>query len=238
MLTNFVKSRVKLLLIAFAFTTIYSSQLQVVAQDPAESNGHYMGREIATTMHYTGAPWLVRESRQREEDCRQLLKALDVKPGQVVCDMGCGNGFYTLKLANLCGKEGKVYAVDIQQGMLDRLRQNMAERKLANYEAVLGAADDPRLPAGRIDLALLVDVYHEFSQPQKMLRKIRASLAPDGRMVLLEYRKEDPQVPILPAHKMSVAEVKAEIEPEGFRLEKTLENLPRQHILIFRKNTM
>jgi hypothetical protein len=112
----------------------------------------------------------------------------------------------------------------------------MAERKLANYEAVLGAEDDPRLPAGRIDLALLVDVYHEFSQPQKMLRKIRASLTPDGRMVLLEYRKEDPQVPILPAHKMSVAEVKAEIEPEGFRLEKTLETLPRQHILIFRKN--
>jgi SAM-dependent methyltransferase len=109
---------------------------------------------------------------------------------------------------------------------------------LANYEAVLGAADDPRLPAGRIDLALLVDVYHEFSQPQKMLRKIRASLTAGGRMVLLEYRKEDPQVPILPAHKMSVAEVKAEIEPEGFRLEKTLESLPRQHILIFRKNTM
>jgi SAM-dependent methyltransferase len=122
--------------------------------------------------------------------------------------------------------------------MLDQLRHNMAERKLANYEAVLGAEDDPRLPAGRIDLALLVDVYHEFSQPQNMLRKIRASLAPGGCMVLLEYRKEDPQVPILPAHKMSVTEVKAEIEPEGFKLEKTLENLPRQHILIFRKNTM
>ena len=119
-----------------------------------------------------------------------------------------------------------------------QLRQNMAARKLTNYEAVLGAEDDPRLPAAGIDLALLVDVYHEFSQPRKMLQKIRASLKPDGRMVLLEYRKEDPNVPIRPEHKMSVAEVKAEIEPEGFRLEKTLETLPRQHILIFRRNVM
>jgi SAM-dependent methyltransferase len=114
----------------------------------------------------------------------------------------------------------------------------MAEHKLANYQAVLGAADDPHLPATQIDLALLVDVYHEFSQPQRMLHQIRAALKPDGRMVLLEYRKEDPKVPIRPEHKMSVAEVKAEIEPEGFRLEKTLESLPRQHILIFRKNAM
>jgi ubiquinone/menaquinone biosynthesis C-methylase UbiE len=200
------------------------------------------GRQTAPVMGMGGAPWLVRPEREAEEApdaaLDEISAAIGTLKGAVVADIGAGVGYFTWRLAARVGPEGKVYAVDIQQAMLDKLRQNMAERKLANYEAVLGAADDPRLPAGRIDLALLVDVYHEFSQPQAMLRKIRASLTPGGRVVLLEYRKEDPQVPILPAHKMSVAEVKAEIEPEGFRLEKTLENLPRQHILIFRKNTM
>jgi len=199
------------------------------------------GRQTAPVMGMGGAPWLVRPEREAEEAPDAALDAINaaigISKGATVADIGAGVGYFTWRVAARIGPQGKVYAVDIQQGMLDRLRQNMAERKLANYEAVLGAEDDPRLPAGRIDLALLVDVYHEFSQPQKMLRKIRASLTPEGHMVLLEYRKEDPQVPILPAHKMTVAEVKAEIEPEGFRLEKTLENLPRQHILIF-KNTM
>jgi len=196
------------------------------------------GRETAPVMGMGGAPWLVRPEREAEEAPDAALDAIGIAKGATVADIGAGVGYFTWRLAARIGPQGKVYAVDIQQGMLDQLRRNMADRQLSNYEAVLGAIDDPRLPPGRIDLALLVDVYHEFSQPQKMLRKIRAALAPDGRMVLLEYRKEDPQVPILPAHKMSVAEVKAEIEPEGFRLEKTLESLPRQHILIFRKNTM
>ncbi|HLY15695.1 MAG TPA: class I SAM-dependent methyltransferase [Bryobacteraceae bacterium] len=196
------------------------------------------GREPAQVMGMGGAPWLVRPEREAEEAPDAALDAIGIAKGAVVADIGAGVGYFTWRLAERVGPSGKVYAVDIQPGMLDRLRRNMAERKLANYEAVLGAVDDPKLPAGRIDLALLVDVYHEFSQPQKMLRQIRAALNPDGRMVLLEYRKEDPQVPIKPEHKMSVAEVKAEIEPEGFRLEKTLENLPRQHILIFRKNVM
>ena len=200
------------------------------------------GRQIAPVMGIGGAPWLVRPERQAEEAPDAALSAIGAVMGTLngatVADIGAGVGYFTWRLAARVGPAGKVYAVDIQPAMLDQLRHNMAARRLANYEAVLGAADDPHLPAGRIDLALLVDVYHEFSQPQKMLRKIRAALSPAGRMVLLEYRKEDPQVPILPAHKMSVAEATAEIEPEGFRLEKTLENLPRQHILIFRKNTM
>jgi ubiquinone/menaquinone biosynthesis C-methylase UbiE len=196
------------------------------------------GRQTAPVMGMGGAPWLVRPEREAEEAPGAALDAIGIAKGANVADIGAGVGFFTWRLAARIGPEGKVYAVDIQQGMLDQLRKNMAERKLANYEAVLGTEDDPHLPAGRVDLALLVDVYHEFSQPQAMLRKIRAALKPDGRLVLLEYRKEDPKVPILPAHKMSVAEVKAEIEPEGFKLEKTLENLPRQHILIFRKNTM
>ena len=196
------------------------------------------GRQTAPVMGMGGAGWLVRPEREAEEAPDAALEAIGIDKSAVVADIGAGVGYFTWRLAARVGPEGKVYAVDIQPAMLGRLRQNMAERKLSNYEAVLGAEDDPRLPAGRIDLALLVDVYHEFSQPQAMLRKIRASLTPGGRMVLLEYRKEDPQVPILPAHKMSVAEVKAEIEPEGFKLEKSLESLPRQHILIFRKNTM
>jgi len=200
------------------------------------------GRQIAPVMGIGGAPWLARPERQAEEAPDAALSAIGAVMGTLngatVADIGAGVGYFTWRLAARVGPAGKVYAVDIQPAMLDQLRHNMAARRLANYEAVLGAADDPHLPAGRIDLALLVDVYHEFSQPQKMLRKIRAALSPGGRMVLLEYRKEDPQVPILPAHKMSVAEVTAEIEPEGFRLEGTLENLPRQHILIFRKNPM
>ena len=196
------------------------------------------GRQTAPVMGMGGAPWLVRPERAAEEAPDEALDAIGIAKGATVADIGAGVGYFTWRLAERVGTSGKVFAVDIQQPMLDQLRRNMAARKLANYEAVLGAEDDPRLPPGRIDLALLVDVYHEFSQPQKMLRRIRAALGPEGRMVLLEYRKEDPQLPILPAHKMSVAEVKAEIEPEGFRLEKTLENLPQQHILIFRKNTM
>ena len=200
------------------------------------------GRQIAPTMGMGGAPWLVRPEREAEESPDAALDAIHaaigIAKGETVADIGAGVGYFTWRLASRIGPGGKVYAVDIQQGMLDQLRRNMAARKLSNYEAVLGAVDDPRLPSGRMDLALLVDVYHEFSRPVEMLRKIRAALKADGRMVLLEYRKEDPRVPILPAHKMSAAEVKAEIEPEGFRLEKALENLPRQHILIFRKNTM
>ena len=236
MLTNFVKSRVMPLLIAFAFTTIYSSQLQVVAQDPAESNGHYMGREIATTMHYTGAPWLVRESRQREEDCRQLLKALDVKPGQVVCDMGCGNGFYTLKLANLCGKEGKVYAVDIQQEMLDLLKKRAKSSKFENIVPVLGGEDDPKLPEKSIDLMLMADVYHEFSKPAEMLKAIRKSLKPDGRIALAEFRAEDDNVPIKPLHKMSKAQILKEFPANGFKLSSQYDKLPWQHLMFFSKD--
>jgi SAM-dependent methyltransferase len=120
--------------------------------------------------------------------------------------------------------------------MLDLLRKNVEQRKLSNVETVLGAVDDPKLPPRAIDLVLLVDVYHEFSEPQKMLRHIRESLKPDGRLVLLEYRGEDPSVPIRPEHKMTVAQVKAELEPEGYRMDKVLESLPRQHILFFVKN--
>jgi ubiquinone/menaquinone biosynthesis C-methylase UbiE len=196
---------------------------------PAQT--HHFGREIAQTMHFTGAPWLVRESRQREEDCRTMLKALEVKPGQTVCDMGCGNGFYTLQLARLVGPRGLVYAVDIQPEMLQMLAHNAAEAGLTNIRPVLGTPIDPRLPVAAIDMMLCVDVYHEFSHPEAMLAKIRESLAPNGQMVLVEFRGEDAEVPIKPLHKMTKQQVRTELEPAGFEMVREFDRLPWQHLL-------
>ena len=194
---------------------------------------HFMGREIAQTMHFTGAPWLVRESRQREEDCRLLIEALAIQPGQTVCDMGCGNGFYTLELARRVGPRGRVYAVDVQPEMLRMLLGRLAEQGIHNVKPVLGTAIDPRLPKGEVDLVLCIDVYHEFSHPGAMLARIRESLAPGGRLVLAEFRGEDPAVPIKPDHKMTKAQVRAELEPAGFILAREFDRLPWQHLLFF-----
>lgn len=194
------------------------------------------GRHIAPVMGMGGADWLVRPEREAEETPDAALDAVGIARGATVADIGAGAGYFTWRLAERVGPAGKVYANDIQPGMLTLLRKNMEARHLTNVETVLGAEDDPKLPKASMDLILLVDVYHEFTEPEKMLLKMRESLKADGRLILLEYRKEDPNVPISPEHKMSVAEVRAEVEPEGFRFEKTLETLPRQHILIFRKS--
>ncbi len=193
----------------------------------------HRGREIAQTMHYTGAPWLVRESRQREEDCRMMLEALGVQPGQKVSDMGAGNGFYTLELARMVGPEGLVYAVDIQPQMLRMLSRRAAEEGLHNIRLILGSPIDPRLPAGEIDLVLCVDVYHEFSHPEAMLARIRESLAADGRLALVEFRGEDAAVPIKPLHKMTKAQVRGELEPAGFGVVREFDRLPWQHLMFF-----
>src|SRR5579863_9415179 len=193
------------------------------------------GRPYAGVMSANGAGWLTRPERETEEEPDKALAAMGIARGSTVADIGAGSGYMSWRMAALVGPTGKVYANDIQQKMLDLLKKNVEQRKLTNVETVLGAVDDPKLPAGQIDMALLVDVYHEFSEPQKMLRHIRDSLKPDGRLVLLEYRGEDPSVPIRPEHKMTVAQVKAEFGPEGFRLDRAIEVLPRQHILIFKK---
>ena len=140
----------------------------------------YKGREIAQTMHYLGAPWLTRELRDREEDCKTLLAALKLKPGDTVCDLGCGNGFYSVKIAKLVGERGRVIGVDIQREMLGFLKDQAAEEKIGNIEPVLGTVVDPKLPPGSVDLVLLVDVYHEFDHPEQMLAAIRKSLKPTG----------------------------------------------------------
>jgi len=194
------------------------------------------GRRYAQTMSYLGADWLDRSERVQEEEPDQALDALKLAVGSTVADVGAGSGYMTVKMARRVGPTGRVYANDIQPQMLSMLRQRLDREKLANVDLVLGTFDDPRLPASTIDLILMVDVYHEFSQPQAMLRRMKESLKPGGRLVLLEYRKEDPSIPIRPDHKMSVAEAKMEVEAEGFTLSNVDERLPRQHILVFTKN--
>jgi ubiquinone/menaquinone biosynthesis C-methylase UbiE len=193
----------------------------------------YMGRRIARTMHYSGAPWLIRNSREREERCSQMLANLGVEPGMTVCDMGCGNGFYSLKLAKLVGPTGKVLAVDIQPEMLSLLKRRAEDQDLDNLQPILGSLADPHLPDGQVDLILCVDVYHEFSHPQLMLKAMRQALAPDGLLVLVEYRAEDRTVPIKPLHKMSKAQILKELVPNGFRLARQFEGLPWQHMMFF-----
>jgi ubiquinone/menaquinone biosynthesis C-methylase UbiE len=186
-------------------------------------------------MGMSGADWLVRPEREAEEQPEKALDALNLKPGMVVADIGAGVGYMSLRMARRVGPSGKVYANDLQPPMLDLLRKNAAKAGIGNVVTVVGDVSDPKLPANTMDLVLLVDVYHEFSQPQQMLRKIRETLKPDGRLVLLEYRAEDPNVPIIAEHKMTVAQVKSELEAEGFVLQPVIETLPRQHILILTK---
>lgn len=203
---------------------------------PAQQERHPVtGRVYAGVMGVGGAPWLDRNEREREENPQLAVKLLEIPTGAAVADVGAGSGYYTELLSNRVGPSGKVHASDLQPGMLRLIRERIEKKGLTNVEVVQASEDNPGLPKDRLDLILLVDVYHEFSKPQEMLRAMRAALKPGGRLVLLEFRKEDASVPIREEHKMSVAGVRAEVEPEGFRFERVLPDLPWQHILIFRK---
>jgi ubiquinone/menaquinone biosynthesis C-methylase UbiE len=193
------------------------------------------GRRIPRVMGLPGADWLEREERIKEERPEIALAQLGLHPGMMVGDVGAGTGFYALRIAKLILPGGIVYANDIQEGMLERLRANASAGKVKNVRTILGTDTDARLPAGELNLVLLVDTYHEFSHPRRMLASIRRSLKPDGELVLLEYRKEDPNVPIVPEHKMSVREVRAEVTPEGYQFERVVDTMPWQHIIFFRK---
>ena len=190
-------------------------------------------RQIAPVMSWVYADWLTRPERQREEQPDRLVDSLDIPPGATVVDLGAGVGYFTWRLASKVGRAGKVIAVEIQQEMLDLLAVNLGERDIENVEAVLATPQDPRLPTAAVDLVLMVDVYHELAHPALTLAHIRRSLKPTGRLVIVEYRKGQPGVAIHPLHKMSVAEVRAEIEPAGFDLAEVLEFLPSQHVIIF-----
>lgn len=193
------------------------------------------GRVIAQVMGYEGAAWLERPEREREEAPSKAIAALDIRPGQVVADVGAGSGYYTVRLAERVGTSGTVFATDIQPEMVTLLQQRVARERLTQVEVVQATEADPRLPQNQLDLILMVDVYHELARPQEMLRQLRTALKPDGRLVLIEFRKESTWVPIREEHKMSVREARMELEAEGYRFERVVDVLPWQHILVFRR---
>jgi len=193
------------------------------------------GRRIASVMGAGGAAWLDRPEREREEEPTKALAALKISAGQTVADIGAGSGYYTVRLADLVGPTGRVFATDIQPEMLAILRKRLAGRKggASNIELVQGTPTESKLPDGVLDLALMVDVYHELAQPQVFLRSLKRALKSGGRLVLIEFRQESEWVPIREEHKMSVREARMELEAEGFTLERVIDVLPWQHILVF-----
>lgn len=209
--------------------------LHLPAQEAPPPLTEYQGRVIARTMHWKGAEWLMRRVREAEEGPSQMREQLHVKPGMVVCDMGCGNGYHTLPLAEMVGEKGKVYAVDVQPEMIEMLKQNIESKGLKNIVPINSLYHDPKLPPNTCDMILLVDVYHEFSHPVQMLAGMRAALKPDGQLVLVEFRAEDDSVPIKPEHKMSKAQINKEMNANGFKLVREYDGLPWQHLMFFGK---
>ncbi len=206
-------------------------------QPVEERRQQYMGRVLAEPMSHLGAAWLVRPERELEENATRAFKQLELKPGMRLCDLGCGNGYWTLPMARAVGADGIVFAVDIQVEMLQQLRARLARARLNNVTPVLGDVDSPKLPDNAaLDLVLMVDVYHEFSHPESMLWAIRNALQPEGVIALLEYREEDPDVPIKPLHKMSKRQIMREYEANGFKLVREYNDLPWQHLMFFARD--
>ena len=203
--------------------------------DPNGTGKFYMGREIAQVMGPGGIEWLDRPEREEEEHPAKVLDSLDLHPGDVVADLGAGSGYFTFRIAPKLGKSGKVLAVEIQEAMLNTLRVRAAEMKTANVEVVRGSETDPHLPVSGVNLVLLVDVYHELTYPFEVMTKVRESLKTGGRVVFVEYRREDPAVRIKEVHKMSVEQLEREMNAVGLVHVRTVETLPLQHIVIFEK---
>ena len=201
------------------------------AEPPALTE--YMGRVIAQTMHWSAAGWLVRHKRDREEASVKMREELHLKPGMNVCDMGAGNGYHAIPMAEKIGPDGKVYAVDVQPEMIDLLKGRLVGQKITNIVPIVGLYHDPKLPDKSCDLILLVDVYHEFSHPVHMLAAMRKALKPGGAVVLVEFRSEDDSVPIKPEHKMSKAQILKELVPNGYKLVREFDGLPWQHMMWF-----
>lgn len=195
----------------------------------------YMGREIARVMSFHGAQWLERPEREREERTDLILPMLELKPGMVVADIGAGTGYYAWRMAKQVVPGGRVLAVEVQREMLLLLEKQMVRRGVDNVVSVLGETDDPKLPANSVDLALMVDVYHEFDFPYEMLARITEALKPGGRVVFVEFKAEDASIPIFALHKMSEAQVKKEASVHALEWVKTTSTLPWQHVIVFRK---
>jgi ubiquinone/menaquinone biosynthesis C-methylase UbiE len=205
--------------------------------DPNGIDKYYMGRQIAHVMGHQAADWLERPERQQEENTDQMIELLNLKPGDNVADIGAGTGYITWRMAKKIAPNGKAYAVEIQQEMLDLLAANMKQRGLTNVVQTLGTVTDPKLPADTLDLIILVDVYHEFDHPYEMTDAMVRALKPgSGRLAFVEFRKEDRNVPIKDLHKMSEAQVKKEMSPFPLKHLTTHTNLPWQHLIIFQKS--
>jgi len=203
--------------------------------DPDGIGKFYMGREIAQVMGHQAADWLERPERNSEEHSDSLVELLGLKRGEVVADIGAGTGYFSRRLAKVTGPSGKVFAVDIQPEMLTLLTERAVRAGITNIFPVLGTTMDPKLPRQTADMVLMVDVYHEFDSPFEMMSNICNALKPGGRVIFVEYRAEDPNVPIKPLHKMTQAQLKKEMSVQPLQWLKTSEVLPRQRIVEFRK---
>lgn len=202
---------------------------------PGGTGKVYMGREIARYMSFHGAAWLERAEREREERPDLLMPLLKLEPGMTVADIGAGTGYHARRIARLVGPEALVYAVDIQPEMLDLLERRASAAGLDNVRTVLGEADDPRLGEETLDVALVIDVYHELEFPHEMVQRIEQALRPGGRLVLVEYKAEGARIPIHPLHKMTEAQIRAEMQRHALAWERTERMLPWQHVVVFRK---
>ncbi len=231
------KFTTKLLLFSILlFSTSLMAQERYIirAGDPNGINKWYMGRQIAQVMSHFGIDWLEREDREMEENTSQLLKNLAVKPGMVVADIGAGSGYHSALLSKMVGN-GKVYAVDIEPEMIAYLNERIKQEKLSRIVPVLSTEKNVALPENSVDIILLVDVYHEFSFPYEMALSMRSALKPGGKLVLVEFRTEDPTVPIKTIHKMSERQSVKELKAAGFIFEQNISTLPWQHCMVFTK---
>ena len=215
-----------------------------MAQQPAYTSGspsadgigkRFMGREISQVMGWQGAAWLEREEREKEERTDLLMQALALRPGMVVADIGAGTGYLSRRMAKAVAPTGKVLAVDVQPEMVAMLRQAARKEGLSNIDPSLGTETDVKLTPGSVDLAIMVDVYHELSFPYEVVASIVRALKPGGQLVFVEYRAEDPRVPIKALHKMSEAQVRREAQAHPLQWQRTVETLPWQHVVIFGK---
>jgi precorrin-6B methylase 2 len=228
---------VRLRLRSVLLISVATSLVALIIVDAASQRHPVSGRVLAPTMGVEGAAWLDRPEREAEESPSKAIAALEIAPGAVVADVGAGSGYYTVRLAQAVGPSGRVVATDLQPGMLDLIRAKVERQGLTNVTLVQGRPDDPNLPAASFDLIVLVDVYHELASPQIFVRKLREALKPGGSLVLIEFRLEDPRVPIREVHKMSVSQVRQELGADGFQIDRVIEVLPWQHIIVLKVGT-
>lgn len=225
---------------AFTGTTVHAqtrAEPYTITRPSTDGIGKsYMGREIAGVMGWQGASWLERSERQQEERGDLLLRELGLKSGMVVADIGAGTGYYARRMAPLVGSDGVVYATDVQPEMMKILEDGAKKAGLGQIKPILGGLKSVNLPDASLDLAIMVDVYHELEFPYEVLDSLVRALKPGGRIAFVEYRLEDPRVPIKPLHKMSEAQVRKEAEMHALTYERTANTLPWQHVVLFRKN--